>query len=164
MALVSATTITTTYITCPRDPAQSLGIKLPCIVLVVKNVRARQRWPGDRADTWLCLAQLGQPFLFEAQVLDDKGVRRRFRISNQQSSTRVKPFITFAPLTLDAGWNRVRLDLEEYTRKAYGSGLVEVVRVQIHACCHIRHVYFCTREFKSSALPKGLRDVKKRRG
>ena len=102
--------------------------------------------------------------MFEAQVLDDKGVRRRFRISNQQSSTRVKPFITFAPLTLDAGWNRVRLDLEEYTRKAYGSGLVEVVRVQIHACCHIRHVYFCTREFKSSALPKGLRDVKKRRG
>ena len=31
---------TATYITCPRDPAHSIGTKLQCIVLIVKNVSA----------------------------------------------------------------------------------------------------------------------------
>ena len=41
------------------------------------------------------------------QVLDDKNVRRRFRASNYQSTTRVKPFICTMPMRLDDGWNQV---------------------------------------------------------
>jgi hypothetical protein len=45
--------------------------------------------------------QLKKYFTFEVQVLDDKNVRRRFRASNYQSTTRVKPFICTMPMRLD---------------------------------------------------------------
>ncbi|CAI9108571.1 OLC1v1008204C1 [Oldenlandia corymbosa var. corymbosa] len=56
--------IQSTYITCPADPNATLGIKLPFLVLIVKNPK--------------------KYFTFEIQVLDDKNVRRRFRASNYQ--------------------------------------------------------------------------------
>jgi hypothetical protein len=39
-------------------------------------------------------------------------VRRRFRASNYQSVTRVKPFIATMPLRMDAGWNLLCLNLQ----------------------------------------------------
>ena len=45
------------------------------------------------------------------QVLDDKNVRRRFRASNYQSTTRVKPFICTMPMRLDDGWNQIQFNL-----------------------------------------------------
>ncbi|QHO17811.1 Cilia- and flagella-associated protein [Arachis hypogaea] len=56
--------IQSTYITCPADPAATLGIKLPFLVMIVKNLK--------------------KYFTFEIQILDDKNVRRRFRASNFQ--------------------------------------------------------------------------------
>lgn len=49
------------------------------------------------------IIQLKKYFTFEVQVLDDKNVRRRFRASNYQSTTRVKPFICTMPMRLDEG-------------------------------------------------------------
>ena len=55
------------------------------------------------------------PFFFlqffptASQVLDDKNVRRRFRASNYQSNTRVKPFICTMPMRLDDGWNQIQV-------------------------------------------------------
>lgn len=49
------------------------------------------------------MTQLKKYFTFEVQVLDDKNVRRRFRASNYQSTTRVKPFICTMPMRLDEG-------------------------------------------------------------
>lgn len=60
----------TTFVTCPADPKKTLGIKLPFLVMIVKNLK--------------------KYFSFEVQVLDDKGIKRRFRASNYQSTTRVK--------------------------------------------------------------------------
>lgn len=51
----------------------------------------------------MSLIQLKKYFTFEVQVLDDKNVRRRFRASNYQSTTRVKPFICTMPMRLDQG-------------------------------------------------------------
>ncbi|KAG4383964.1 hypothetical protein GLYMA_13G188051v4 [Glycine max] len=79
--------IQSTYITCPADPAATLGIKLPFLVLIVKN--------------------LMKYFTFEIQVLDDKNVRRRFRASNFQAVTRVKPYMCTMPLRMDEGWNQI---------------------------------------------------------
>lgn len=59
--------LSTTSITCPPDNSKSLGIRLPILVLLVKN--------------------LGEHFSFEVQVLDNKGNRRRFRASNFQVSS-----------------------------------------------------------------------------
>ena len=61
---VVGSNIQSTYITCPADLSATLGIKLPFLVLVVKDMK--------------------KYFSFEIQILDDKNVRRRFRASNFQ--------------------------------------------------------------------------------
>ena len=58
------------------------------------------------------------------KVLDDKNVRRRFRASNYQSTTRVKPFICTMPMRLDDGWNQIQFNLSDFTRRAYGSNYI----------------------------------------
>ena len=62
------------------------------------------------------------------QVLDDKNVRRRFRASNYQSTTRVKPFICTMPMRLDEGWNQIQFNLSDFTRRAYGTNYIETLR------------------------------------
>ncbi|VVC93352.1 unnamed protein product [Leptidea sinapis] len=86
-------------------------------------------------------------------VLDDKNVRRRFRASNYQSTTRVKPFICTMPMRLDEGWNQIQFNLADFTRRAYGTNYVETLRVQIHANCRIRRVYFSDRLYSEDELP-----------
>jgi len=95
---IVGTNVSTTYITCPADPRKTLGIKLPYLVMIVKNMK--------------------KYFTFEVQVLDDKNVRRRFRASNYQSTTRVKPFICTMPMRLDDGWNQIQFNLADFTRRA----------------------------------------------
>lgn len=69
--------------------------------------------------------------LWVLQVLDDKNVRRRFRASNYQSTTRVKPFICTMPMRLDDGWNQIQFNLSDFTRRAYGTNYIETLRVQV---------------------------------
>ena len=64
-------------------------------------------------------------------MLDDKNVRRRFRASNYQSTTRVKPFICTMPMKLDDGWNQIQFNLADFTRRAYGTNYIETLRVQV---------------------------------
>lgn len=64
---IMGTNVSTNYITCPADPTKTLGIKLPFLVMIIKNLK--------------------KYFTFEVQVLDDKNVRRRFRASNYQVPT-----------------------------------------------------------------------------
>lgn len=61
---IASANVATTFIKCPQDPERTLGIKLPFLVMIIKN--------------------LNKYFSFEVQVLDDKNVRRRFRASNYQ--------------------------------------------------------------------------------
>jgi len=110
-----------------------------------------------------------------AQVLDDKNVRRRFRASNYQvqvllpsyclsrvspslwelqSTTRVKPFICTMPMRLDEGWNQIQFNLSDFTRRAYGTNYIETLRVQIHANCRIRRIYFSDRLYTEEELPQ----------
>ncbi|KAF7138334.1 hypothetical protein RHSIM_Rhsim07G0069300 [Rhododendron simsii] len=152
--------VQSTYITCPADPAATLGIKLPFLIMIVKNLK--------------------QYFTFEIQVLDDKNVRRRFRASNFQvcksslspvlvmflfsrqffvlqsmlsAVTRVKPFICTMPLRMDEGWNQIQLNLADFTRRAYGTNYVETLRVQVHANCRLRRIYFADRLYSEEELP-----------
>ena len=127
------TNVSTNYITCPADPKRTLGIKLPFLVMIIKNLK--------------------KYFTFEVQVLDDKNVRRRFRASNYQSTTRVKPFICTMPMRLDEGWNQIQFNLSDFTRRAYGTNYIETLRVQIHANCRIRRIYFSDRLYSEDDLP-----------
>ena len=130
---IMGTNVSTTFIQCPADPKKTLGIKLPFLVMIIKNLR--------------------KYFTFEVMVLDDKNVRRRFRASNYQSTTRVKPFICTMPMRLDEGWNQIQFNLSDFTRRAYGSNYIETLRVQIHANCRIRRIYFSDRLYSEEELP-----------
>ncbi|CAN1757141.1 Cilia- and flagella-associated protein 20, partial [Linum perenne] len=121
--------IQSAYITCPADP----GIKLSFLVILVKNLK--------------------KYFTFEIQVLDDKNVRRRFRASNFQAVTRVKPYICTMPLKLDEGWNQIQFNLADFTKRAYGTNYVETLRVQVHANCRLRRIYFADRLYSEEELP-----------
>lgn len=136
---IMGTNVSTSYIVCPADPKQTLGIKLPFLVMIIKNLK--------------------KYFTFEVQVLDDKGVKRRFRASNYQSKTRVKPFICTMPMRLDEGWNQIQFNLSDFTRRAYGTNYVETLRVQIHANCRIRRIYFSDRCVKGRAFLSIMKKV-----
>lgn len=110
--------------------------------------------PGhDHQECTPLTMQLKKYFTFEVQVLDDKNVRRRFRASNYQSTTRVKPFICTMPMRLDEGWNQIQFNLSDFTRRAYGSNYIETLRVTIHANCRIRRIYFSDRLYSEEELP-----------
>merc|ERR1712054_138994 len=141
---IAGTNVSTTYITCPKQTKKNggkvkskkkktLGIKLPFLVMIIKNLK--------------------KYFTFEVMVLDDKNVRRRFRASNYQSTTRVKPFICTMPMRLDEGWNQIQFNLSDFTRRAYGTNYIETLRVQIHANCRIRRIYFSDRLYSEDELP-----------
>ncbi len=86
----------------------------------------------------MIIKNLKKYFTFEVQVLDDKNVRRRFRASNYQSTTRVKPFICTMPMRLDDGWNQIQFNLSDFTRRAYGTNYIETLRVQV---CHLIYYF-----------------------
>ena len=130
---IMGTNVSTNFISCPNRHDTTLGIKLPFLVMIIKNVK--------------------KYFTFEVQVLDDKNIRRRFRASNYQSTTRVKPFICTMPMRLDEGWNQIQFNLADFTKRAYGTNYIETLRIQIHANCRIRRIYFSDRLYSEDELP-----------
>ena len=129
--------VSTCFLSCPSNPKQTLGVKMPFLVLFIKYLK--------------------KYFTFEVQVIDDKNVKRRFRASNYQSNTRVKPFICTIPMKLDEGWNQIHFNLTDFTRRAYGTNYLETLRVQIHANCRIRRIYFTDQLLSSKSIPDEYR-------
>ncbi|XP_006612447.1 cilia- and flagella-associated protein 20-like [Apis dorsata] len=135
---LAGTNVTTTYIYCPRGNRKaSLGIKLPFLIMIIKNMK--------------------KYFTFEITILDDKDMHRRFRMSNFQSTTRVRPFCTSMPIGLSGGWNQIQFNLSDFTRRAYGTNYMETTRVQIHANCRIRRIYFADRLYSEDELPEDFK-------
>ncbi|XP_037815317.1 cilia- and flagella-associated protein 20 isoform X2 [Lucilia sericata] len=102
---IMGSNVSTMYISCPREAKQELAIKLPFLVLLVKNMH--------------------KYFTFEVQILDDQHFFRRFRVSNFQSKTSVKPFCTSMPMGMSPGWNQIHFNLADFTRRAYGTNYME---------------------------------------
>lgn len=130
---IVSTNVATTYIVCPKNN-QVLGIKLPFLVMIIKNLK--------------------RYFSFEITVLDDKNMRRRFRISNFQSTTKIKPFCTTMPIGLAHGWNQIQFNLADFTKRAYGTQFIETLRVQVHANARLRRIYFSERLYSEEELPQ----------
>lgn len=80
-------------------------------------------------------------------------MHRRFRVSNFQSTTKVRPFCTTMPIGLSTGWNQIQFNLSDFTRRAYGSTYLETMRVQIHANVRIRRIYFSDRLYSEDEMP-----------
>lgn len=73
------------------------------------------------------------PTLYNCQVLDDQNFRRRFRVSNYRTTTRVNPFVCTMPIRLEVGWNQIQFNLSDLTRRAYGTRYIETLRVQVNS-------------------------------
>ncbi|XP_011862680.1 PREDICTED: cilia- and flagella-associated protein 20-like [Vollenhovia emeryi] len=134
---IAGTNVATTYIYCPADPKKVLGIKLPFLIIIIKNMK--------------------KYFTFEITILDDKNMHRRFRVSNFQSTTRVRPFCTSMPIGLSGGWNQIQFNLCDFTRRAYGTNYIETTRMQIHANCRIRRIYFADRLYSEDEMPEDFK-------
>jgi Protein of unknown function (DUF667) len=138
---IRGTNVATCYISAPALPCKGLGVKLPFLTIVVKN--------------------LNKLFSFEIQILDDRGQLRRFRSSNYQSQTRITNFMVSMPLALNFGWNQVQLNLADFTRRAYGTNYMETVRVTINANCRLRNVYFSDRLYSDDEKPASYKFIHK---
>jgi len=119
---IMGSNLSSVFITTPIGIFQSLGIRLPYVVLVVKNLR--------------------RYFMFDVMVLDDKNFRRRFRFTNSIQTCRIKPHLSVIPLVLEDGWNEIRISLPEILAKTYLSSYKETMRVQIYGNCRLRRVLF----------------------
>lgn len=134
---IRSVNVATCFITAPSSPCVNLGIKLPFLIIVVKNLR--------------------KLFSFEIQILDDQNQLRRFRSSNYQSKTRVSNFSTSMPLALNDGWNQIQLNLADFTRRAYGTNYMETVRITVHANCRLRNIYFSDRLYSDDEKPAAFK-------
>ncbi|XP_045527456.1 cilia- and flagella-associated protein 20-like [Pieris brassicae] len=129
---IGGTNVSTTYMTCPKGN-MVLGITMPFLVMIVKNLK--------------------KYFSFEVTILDESGTRRRFRVSNFQSSTQILPLCTVMPIGLSDGWNQIQFNLAEFTRRAYKKQFVEVQRLKINANIRLRRIYFTERLIPEDELP-----------
>ena len=125
--------VSTNYICCPPEGQRTLGITMPYVNLIVKN--------------------LSKDFSFEVVILDDSGVRRRFRASNYTSATRVRPFMCSIPMKLDEGWNMVIMNLGAFVKAAYGTNYTQTEQIRVHANCRVRRIYFSDRLYSDEELP-----------
>ncbi|KAF8072674.1 CFAP20 [Scenedesmus sp. PABB004] len=167
---IMSANVNTTFITCPADPAATLGIKLPFLVMVIKN--------------------LNKYFSFEVTVLDDKGsttrvkpfictmpmrldegwnqiqfnladftrrayggrarcARHAARACRAQPSSRV-PRRAADPAADPAAAGPAA---GPAPRGAAGTNYIETLRVQVHANCRIRRIYFADRLYSEEELP-----------
>lgn len=129
---ITGTNVSTCYMTCPKGK-DCLGITMPFLVMIVKNLK--------------------KYFTFEVTILDETGTRRRFRVSNFQSSTTILPLCTAMPIGLSSGWNQIQFNLAEFTRRAYKKQYVETQKVRINANIRIRRIYFTERLYSEEDLP-----------
>lgn len=133
---IGGSNVSTTYMVCPKDN-KILGITMPFLVLVVKNLK--------------------KYFSFEITALDETGTRRRFRVSNFQSTTQVMPLCTVMPLALANGWNRIQFNMAEFMRRAYNKQFTEVQKLKINANIRIRRIYFADILLPEDKLPTQYR-------
>ncbi|SCQ16578.1 transcription factor IIb, putative [Plasmodium ovale] len=120
------------YIYTAPEKFSSLGISLPILVLIVKN--------------------MNKYFSFRISIMDDRKCRRTFRISNFQTVTRLSSKWCTMPMVLNEGWNLLQINLNEYTEKAFRTKYVETLDIQINASIRIRCVYFCDRIYNNEEL------------
>ncbi|KAJ1911960.1 hypothetical protein IW146_009764 [Coemansia sp. RSA 922] len=127
-----------TFISCPKTGSEKLGMKLPYLFLMVKST--------------------DQPFSFEVEVLDGRGIVRRLRASNYEVGARIEDGIGIVPLRLDEDcWNYLTLDIALLLEGAFGTGYRETSRVTFHASAKLRLVGFADRIVPEDQLPAELR-------
>ncbi|KAJ2746523.1 hypothetical protein GGI20_001298 [Coemansia sp. BCRC 34301] len=138
VVVLESTDLATTFITCPGAASEKLGMKLPYMFMLVKNM--------DRL------------FSFEVEALDDRGTVRRLRASNYEAGAMIKNGIGIVPLRLDENsWNYLTFDIALLLEGLFAAGYQETARVTFHASAKLRLVGFADRIVPEDQLPAELR-------
>lgn len=125
-------------VVCPPPGRGELGATLPLLVLQLKNI--------------------GRPCSLEVECRDATGERRRVRASTYVRRAKLTPpGLVTVPLTLEAGWNSVQLDLPDLVRRAFAATYASTARVRVHASCRLRRIYFAERALGEDQLPPEFR-------
>ncbi|KRX67326.1 UPF0468 protein C16orf80, partial [Trichinella sp. T9] len=130
---LSSNTVCETFISCPISSQDVLAIKLPFLILIIRNME--------------------KYFSFEIHVLDSTGAQRRFCVNNFQTCCRIKPEICTVPLRMEPGWNTVQFNLMDFTKRAYGTNFIEAQRIIIYANCRVRRVFFSDKPYREDEIP-----------
>ncbi|CAG03683.1 unnamed protein product, partial [Tetraodon nigroviridis] len=125
------------FITCPVDPEGSLGIRLPILNMLLKKT--------------------GEDFSFEITVIDNTNVRRQIVQTTFKKDMKAKVCVVCFPIRLSDSWERIDFNLAELTNELFGTEYVETAKIQIHANCRIRRVYFSDRLYSNEELPKDFK-------
>ncbi|KAI8053736.1 Cilia/flagella-associated protein 20/WDR90/C3orf67 [Syncephalis plumigaleata] len=112
---------------------QSLGIRLPFAILLVKN--------------------MNKYFSLELGIRDHRRILRRFRLANYQKEASITNDLCVLPLQLDNGWNQLRVDMPHLIQRAYGGTFNECVYLRVHANCRLRRIYFTNQLLAEDQLP-----------
>lgn len=78
---------------------------------------------------------------------------RRFQASTFQPQTRNTVFLTQMPLRLDPGWNKIEINLADFTHRAYGTRYMETVAIRINANIRLRRIYFSDQLYAEADKP-----------
>uniref|UniRef100_A0A674N7K3 CFA20 domain-containing protein n=2 Tax=Takifugu rubripes TaxID=31033 RepID=A0A674N7K3_TAKRU len=125
--------IQTTSISCPSDPEDSLGIRLPFFNLLIKKT--------------------GEDWCFEITVTDDKNVRWQIIQTTFRKDTKAMAHVACVPLRLSTSWERISIDLAKVTHALFGTKYMETSKIKIYANCRIRRVFFTDRLYSDQELP-----------
>lgn len=89
--------------------------------------------------------------------MDSNNIRRRFRASNYQPSVKVTTFMSSMPLFLNEHWSVVHFNIAQFTERTFNTLYMETVRIQVHANCRLRRVYFSDKMYNNDQLPNDYR-------
>ncbi|XP_018397435.1 PREDICTED: uncharacterized protein LOC108775537 isoform X2 [Cyphomyrmex costatus] len=119
-----------TSITIPAKALDVLNIKLPILVLVIKNLNLR--------------------FKLEIQVIDKQQYRRRFSFMthNVEKLPNINASVAHISLRLDPDcWNFLEIDLQTLCHEVYKMDYEALQRITIYPNCHLRRVYLQDRHY-----------------
>ncbi|KYN20174.1 PREDICTED: uncharacterized protein LOC108760904 [Trachymyrmex cornetzi] len=118
-----------TSITIPAKALDILNIKLPVLILVVKNLNLR--------------------FKLEVQIIDKQQYRRRFSFMtyNVERLPSINASMARIPLKLDDCWNFLEINLQNLCHQVYKTDYEALQRVTIYPNCHLRRVYLQDRHY-----------------
>ncbi|OAD60360.1 hypothetical protein WN48_05659 [Eufriesea mexicana] len=122
-----------TSILCPSDSSQFLDIKLPILVVVIKNLNLQCR--------------------LQVQVADVQNGLHHFQFTNEESERpNSKGVICRVTLKLETGWNKLELNLSSLTQTAFKQQYGATQRLQICGNCRLRRVYFIDKHYKDTDI------------
>ncbi|XP_015587159.1 uncharacterized protein LOC107263952 isoform X2 [Cephus cinctus] len=127
-----------TNISCPSNPTEVLHIKLPVLVLVVKNLELK--------------------FKLEFQLVDKKGYRRKFTLTtyNHEKLPIADMSAACLSLKLEEGWNNLEINFQLLCSRTYGVEYEALQRIIIYPNCRIRRVHLQDRHYGQEEIPVEL--------